>query len=53
MELNEKMIDDMMEQMSSQEKEEMMRKLMEKFFSEMSRGKKCQAKFFITDSDRE
>lgn len=38
--LNEKMINDMMDKMSAQEKEEMMRKLMEKFFSEMSQESK-------------
>lgn len=35
--LNEKMINEMMDKMSAQEKEEMMRKLIEKFFAEMSR----------------
>jgi hypothetical protein len=38
--LNEKMIDDMMDKMSSRDKEKMMKELMEKFFSEMTRESK-------------
>jgi len=40
MELNEKMINEMMDKMSAQEKEKMMRKLMGKFFAEMSQETK-------------
>lgn len=38
--LNEKMLNDMMDKMSSQDKEELMKELMGKFFSEMSRETK-------------